>query len=218
MFVMKAHTHLHVSSYLFLYLAGYESTLFGYGLTSLTLFSTHTHTHVTWLWCCFAVRQAYIVCRARGGLWFNQYQISAVSLWALILSGSLDWLLTAYAIPLLSPTSPVSSSFVPTLCPLLFSYLSVSPLLHSSTLFPFFLLLLLLFSFPPLPSSFPVIIISVIALPLPGGDVFTAASLSNSLMLDYCCMITATIPWWSLLHFAWQCSTLYEQIKMLYPI
>lgn len=68
MFVMKAHTHLHVSSYLFLYLAGYESTLFGYGLTSLTLFSTHTHTHVTWLWCCFAVRQAYIVCRARGGL------------------------------------------------------------------------------------------------------------------------------------------------------
>lgn len=65
---------------------------------------------------------------------------------------------------------------------------------------------------------FPVIIISVIALPLPGGDVFTPASLSNSLMLDYCCMITATIPSWSLLHFAWQCSTLYEQIEMLYPI
>ena len=58
------------------------------------------------------------------------------------------------------------------------------------------------------PSSFfVVIIISVIALPLPGGGVFTAASLSNLLMLDYCCMITATIPWWSLLHFARQCST-----------
>lgn len=44
-FVMKAHTHLHVSSYLFLYLAGYKSILFGYGLTFLTLFSTHTHAH-----------------------------------------------------------------------------------------------------------------------------------------------------------------------------
>lgn len=68
---------------------------------------THTDTLVTWLWRCFCARQAYIVCRARGGLWCNQYQISAVSLWALIPSGSLDWLLAAYAIPLLSPTSPV---------------------------------------------------------------------------------------------------------------
>lgn len=127
--------YLHVSSYLFLYLAGYKSILLGYGLTFLTLFSTHTHE--TWLLRCFSVKQAYIVCRARGGIWCNQYQISAVSVWALILSGSLDWLLTAYAIPLLSPTSPVSSSFVPTLCPLLFLYLSVSALLHSFTLFPF---------------------------------------------------------------------------------
>lgn len=157
------------------------------------------------------------MCRARGGLWCNQYQVSAVSLWALILSGSLDWLLTAYAIPLLSPTSPVSSSFVPTLCPLLFllyvclsfyaipspsSHFFPPPLLISTSLFYLSL----------------VIIISVIALPLPGGDVFTAPSLSNSLMLDYCCMITATIPWWSLLHFAWQCSTLFEQIEMLHPI
>lgn len=145
-FVTKSHIHLHVSSYLFLYLAGYKSTLLGYGLTFLTLFSTQTH--VTWLLRCFSVKQAYIVCRARGGIWCNQYQISAVSLWALILSGILDWLLTAYAIPLLSPTSPISSSFVPTLCPLLFLYLSVSSLLHSFTLFPFFLLLLL---FPPPP-------------------------------------------------------------------
>lgn len=203
---MKAHPHVHVSSYLFLYLAGHESTLFfGYGLTFLTLFSTHTHTR-NLAQRCFSVRQAYIVCRARGGLWCNQYQISAVSLWALILSGSLDWLLTAYAIPLLSPTSPVASSFAPILCPLLFLYLYVLALLHSFTFLPFsspysshFHLSLHLF---------PVIIISVIALPLPGGDVLTAASLSNSLMLDYCCMITATIPWWSLLHFAWQCSTL----------
>lgn len=98
---------------------------------------THTHTLVTWLRCCCSVRQAYTMCRARGGLWCNQYQISAVSLWALIPSGSLDWLLTAYAIPLLSPTSPVSSSFVPTLYPLLCLYLSASPALHSFTLFLF---------------------------------------------------------------------------------
>lgn len=151
-FVMKARTHLHVSSYLFLYLAGYKSLLFGYGLTFLTLCATHTHE--TWLQHSFSVRRAYIVCRARGGLWCNQYQISAVSLWALILSGSLDWLLAAYAIPLFSPTSPISSSFVPTLCTLLLLYMSASPLLLPFPLFPFFLLLLL-FSFLPLPSSFP---------------------------------------------------------------
>lgn len=100
------------------------------------------------------------------------------------------------------------------------------PLYLLSAHYSSFICLSLLYSIPSLCSHFssssssshfhlslhlsPVIIISVIALPLSGGDVFTAASLSNSQMLDYCCMITATIPWWSLLHFAWQCSTLYE--------
>lgn len=43
-FVMKAHTHPHVSRYLFLCLAGDKSVLFGYGLTRLALF-LHTQTH-----------------------------------------------------------------------------------------------------------------------------------------------------------------------------
>lgn len=51
-----------------------------------------------------------------------------------------------------------------------------------------------------------------------GTGVFSAACLSNSLILDYCRMITATIPSWSLLHSTWQCSTLYDRIKMLYLI
>jgi len=75
----------------------------------------HTHIRKTWLQHCFSVRRACTVCRVKGGLWCNQYHISAVSLWALILSGTVDWLPTAFAIPLFSPTSPISSSFAPTL-------------------------------------------------------------------------------------------------------
>lgn len=85
-------------------------------------------------------------------------------------------------------------------------------LLHSFTFLPSFLLILW---FPLFPLHFPIIITSVIALPLPSGGVFTSASPSNPPFLDYYRMITATIPSWSLLHFTWRCSTLLEQIEML---
>lgn len=41
----STHAHLDVSCFLYLLLAGFKSILFGYGLTFLTLFSQHTHTH-----------------------------------------------------------------------------------------------------------------------------------------------------------------------------
>lgn len=179
----------------------------------LHCFPAHANTRVweTWLRSCFSLRRAYIVCRAEGGLWCNQYQISAVSLWALILSGRLDWLLTAYAIPLLSSSFRTHSIthyslLICLVCLILHSF-TFSPVFASSSGFHSSLHL-----------SPPIIITSVIALPLPGGDVFTAAFLSNPPMPDYCRMITATIPSWSLLHSVCQCSTLYEQIEMLYPI
>lgn len=64
-------------------------------------------------------------------------------------------------------------------------------LLHSFTFLPSFLLILW---FPLFPLHFPIIITSVIALPLPSGGVFTSASPSNPPFLDYYRMITATIP------------------------
>lgn len=189
---------------------------------------THTDTLVTWLRRCFCARQAYIVCRARGGLWCNQYQISAVSLWALIPSGSLDWLLAAYAIPLLSPTSPVFPLpffLVPTLSlPITLCSLSVCtphtplpPFSHSRsfTLAP--VSAPLVFFFPPLPSSPP-------RRNHPrdcssSHDVFPALP---SCLTRWCQIIAV---WLQLPYhddhyciFAWQCTASCEHIEMLYPI
>lgn len=195
-FVIKAHTPTRVSRYLVLDLAR-KAHFLGYGLTFLTLFSTHTHTR-THMWLRSGVvsrrcRRTLCAGREEGFDVINiRFQLfhCELSSWVAALT---DFLLLMQSHSSLPP-HPFPHPFVPALCPLLFPFCLP---LRCSIPAP-----CSLFSFPSSPvshfpppcSSLPVVIISVIALPLQGGDVFAAASLSNSLMLDYCGVITA-IPY-----------------------
>lgn len=170
-------------------------------MTFLTLFSTHTHSRAGNLasallslrarrTLCAGREEDFDVINIRFQLFHCELssRVAALTDFLLLMQSHSSLPPRPFPLSLLYLLSAHYTSFI----------LSASPSLRSSTLFPNF------FSPPPPPSTHfpsppfvsppPVIIISVIALPLPGGDVFTAASLSNSLMLDYCCMITATIP------------------------